>query len=501
MSSSESKARGNPLLREDMDYTLPDMDPLLPAQNEGVHFLLSKFNGILAFQTGLGKTYTSLVASQHILNRYDDVVVVIVCPKEANTVFKKELSTKLGKPYSVYSVDDYQEDEGSRYHIFNHSSIRKYHDILLKVIEGKRAVLIVDEGHTLQNPQTKFTRYMQGIRDKFSCIWLLTATPLLNHMDGLYHIVNFVRKGYFGNFASFKRRFLVTRKRTVYRGNRRVEFDEVMGYRNLDKLKQLVDEISIVRNVVYNLNFYYLKTVMSEEEYPLYEMAAKGIMGEDYDELNEKDFGPRLHDLQRVVDNSYSFREGSIEVVSNKISNKEKLLFRKLKEIMELGESALVYTDYSDTLERLYYLLDGLQDRIGYTNLYKITGSVNFAERRQVQDKIGNSDIVLMTKAGKQSLNLGRANHFIFYNIPFSIGYFLQSLGRITRVDTEYQNQNVYLLEVEGTIDTYKRMLVQDHAELIKNVFGDNSNLPKDTRSIDRKYINLLRRELLWKFK
>lgn len=41
----------NPLVRKDGDYTLNSDFPLTEEQNEGVEFLLTKFNAILAHQT------------------------------------------------------------------------------------------------------------------------------------------------------------------------------------------------------------------------------------------------------------------------------------------------------------------------------------------------------------------------------------------------------------------------------------------------------------------
>ena len=51
-------------------------------------------------------------------------------------------------------------------------------------------------------------------------------------------------------------------------------------------------------------------------------------------------------------------------------------------------------------------------------------------------------------------------------------------IGRVTRVDTKYDKQRIYFLEVSETIDTYKRLLVQSHASVIQEIFGEDTNLP-----------------------
>lgn len=55
---------------------------------------------------------------------------------------------------------------------------------------------------------------------------------------------------------------------------------------------------------------------------------------------------------------------------------------------------------------------------------------------------------------------------------PSSIGFFIQLLGRVCRMDSTYDAQNMYLLEVKDTVDTYKRMLIQDHTATINAIFG-----------------------------
>ena len=86
--------------------------------------------------------------------------------------------------------------------------------------------------------------------------------------------------------------------------------------------------------------------------------------------------------------------------------------------------------------------------------------------------------------------------------MPFSCGRLVQVLGRICRVDTTYDHQNVYILEVNKTIDEYKVELFKQNICLIKTLLGMESlgTLDKctylDVSSDDRKK---LKNNLLWK--
>ena len=78
-------------------------------------------------------------------------------------------------------------------------------------------------------------------------------------------------------------------------------------------------------------------------------------------------------------------------------------------------------------------------------------------KEKQLKQKLGPRSVTLITSAGTESVNLQRANNLIFYEIPFPLRQFIQACGRITRMDSNYDKFQVYILEAEGTIDTYKK--------------------------------------------
>ena len=112
--------------------------------------------------------------------------------------------------------------------------------------------------------------------------------------------------------------------------------------------------------------------------------------------------------------------------------------------------------------------------------------------------EVGPGSCVVMTRAGAQSLNLQALNNVIVYDIPFSLGVFIQVVGRVTRLNTKYDQFNVYFIEVDGTIDSYKRMLIQDRMNVIEALFGGDDTIPIDVKELDRTFIREIRRDFLW---
>lgn len=68
-------------------------------------------------------------------------------------------------------------------------------------------------------------------------------------------------------------------------------------------------------------------------------------------------------------------------------------------------------------------------------------------------------------------------------------------------MDSKFNKQYIHLLEVEGTIDSYKRCLVQINGGLIMSMFGKMETLPLEAGQIDRNITRQLKDGLLWCFK
>ena len=164
---------------------------------------------------------------------------------------------------------------------------------------------------------------------------------------------------------------------------------------------------------------------------------------------------------------------------------------------MEISNLSLVYCLYEDTYKRLYKILESYKHLIGYSKLHLITGKVKYEDRLKVEKDMPLKSIVLMTKAGTQSINLQAANNIIFYTLPWDCGSLIQAVGRITRSDTIFDTQHVYFLESSDTIDTYRRLLIESKLSMITSVFGEQPTMPDiQPFEIDKKE---LKKYMLWK--
>ena len=480
------------------DYSLNKDIPLTTVQNEIVEFMLARPSCINAGQTGIGKTFTNCTALVRLLLQHKDLVFFIVVPPKALAVFRKELTTKLGVSYSEISTQN-KINKNSRIYLVANTKLKDIVPIINKLVNKKYKLgMLLDEGHILQSTDNEFTKSLWAIRKHFVVFWIATATPCGNDIYGLYNLMSFVNPKVLGTKEEFTEKFLLTEKRRVKKFNpftRRYEFpweDVVVGTKNLDLLQDTISDYVILRQKKYNLEFVYHQCELDVDETAAYLEASAGMARD----TSKKNWAVRLNDLQRVLDNvSDKYSKPS------KLCSKEKLLVQVVSSLID-DHAILVYAELIEVVDRLEMLFHKLRT-LGYHigNIYRITGSQSFEERSAIEKNLKVSDIVIITSAGSESINLQKSDTLIFYDASFSIKTLIQAIGRITRVDTKYSKQYVHFIEAKGTLDTYKKLCISMHGSTIEQLFGDIATLPLDLTLIDGKTQQKLRNKLLWSFK
>lgn len=479
------------------DYSLNRDIPLTCEQNEVVEFMLKRTACVNASQTGLGKTYATLTAVVHLLMQHKDLVAILVAPPKALKVFRKELKSKLKVSYSEISKQEVTNSK-SRIFLMSYSSLSEQtSNIELLRKSGYKLMLVLDEAHILQGADNEFTKLIATIRHKFAVTWFLTATPMGNDVWGLYNLMYLVNPRVFGSREEFANKYFTTKKERVKTWNNNIKrytfpwVDVIVGYKDIKQLQDDIKDYVILRQKKYNLEFLYHKTEINPIETRHYLLASAGMARK----TSKKNWAVRCNDLQRVVDNvseKYSDQDN--------LSSKERLFITEI--LREVPDHAiLVYAEIHETVARLKKLLTMLKDKghpIG--NIYEVTGQQDFAERARVEDRLKRSDIVLITQAGTESINLQKADTIFLYNIPFSVRVLIQLIGRVTRVDTKYPRQYIHFIEAHNTIDTYKRLLISIHGDVINKIFGEIETLPVELTLVDDKIQQKLRNKLLWSF-
>lgn len=502
---------------ETTSYTLSEL------QCQSIERLKQMKACIIALSPGCGKTLLILHHVKYNILKDSDEKCIFFIPKSARASFEKEMKTKMHEDYLLICAGksfSYQDLLKHKYIFIENTLVNKYVEDLVSLASTHTCHLVIDEAHSLQNPESVFSSAAWEIRCYCKYIFAMTATPLLNDIEGLFNLYHFVYPAVFTSWFKFRARYCITQDRVIRMKNRQGRVIErkvtdIIGYQNIQELNEILDKLTIKGCVHYNVNFEFIETTLDEQSEKPYKLAASGLFDVLYHpekaqkrlagkkkekEHNiaddAKDFGSRLHDLQRLCDGCDDMFDKSF------VSNKMKALCQKVFEIMQRNESTLIYFEYMDSLEMAERILLENQSMLGFNKIYRLTGAEKEEHRAKIEANLGLKEIILCSPAASQSRNLQRANNICLFDTMFSIGRLIQCTGRICRVDSTYDHQNIYVVYAKNTIDEYKVTLLKDHLSLIQKLLGNEAmGAVEDCEylDIDRSSLKELKNNLLWR--
>ena len=178
-------------------------------QKDGYHAALQiadTWNGALICDgVGSGKTYIGLM----LLERYlrDNKRVLLITPKSiAESVWNSQVNRQLRSKYGRLLREHYD--------IKLHTDLGRQDGISDEDLEYFREhtdVIIIDEAHHFRNPGSNRGRLLMELAENKK-LYLLTATPINNSLDDIYHLINYFAQNNRRHFASigthdFRRHF------------------------------------------------------------------------------------------------------------------------------------------------------------------------------------------------------------------------------------------------------------------------------------------------------
>ena len=114
----------------------------------------------------------------------------------------------------------------------------------------------------------------------------------------------------------------------------------------------------------------------------------------------------------------------------------------------------------------------------------RITGKENDPKVREAskvkfQDLESGINVIIITLAGSESLNLQAAEHFVFLDLPWSFGDYVQLIGRMIRIGSSHNTvvaHHFLARKQDGgkTIDHHVLRALQSKQKLADQVAGKN---------------------------
>lgn len=448
---------------------LPQLKPL-PHQLEVARQVVETMHGkaILADEVGLGKTIEAgLILKEYMIRGLVKKVLILV-PASLVSQWAFELNTKFHIP-AVIQRKSYVWDSCDCIVSSIDTAKRDPHrDIIL---QQEYDLIIIDEAHKLKNNKTKNYEFVQRLKKRF-CL-LLTATPIQNKVEEIFHLVSLLKPGHLGNEALFSEK---------YKGKGRLVLED-------EDLKLLVNTV-MIRNRRADTGIEWTKrhvetTVIdfSPTEQALYDAIVAFKPGESGKSssfsgltLQREACSSReavyytLKNMKEKAENpSPAYLESIDQLIEkvNAVSNNSKAE-KTLELIQKINDKVIIFTEYRATqLYLQWYLKQHGISSVPFRGGFK-RGKKDWM-RELFQNK---AQVLIATEAGGEGINLQFCHHLINFDLPWNPMRLEQRIGRIHRLGQE-EDVRIYNLATRNTIEDHILKLLYEKINLFEKVIGE----------------------------
>ena len=461
-----------------------------PYQAEGIKFGLSHDKWLLLDAPGLGKTLQMLYLALELKKREGIEHCLIICGvNNLKFNWKREIEkhteescyilgqriTKSGK-FTIGSVNDRVADLNrviDEFFVVTNIETLRDANVVKGINKGanKFDLIIIDEVHRCKNPTAVQSKnFLKLTSAKYRVA--LTGTLLLNSPLDAYIPLKWIGKEHC-SFSNFKYYYC------NYTGFFNNDF---VGYRNVDTLKEQLNECSLRRTK--DLLDLPEKTIITQivEMNPVQETFYANIQAGIVDQVDKVDMST-ANILSMVARLRQATECPSVLTTENIKSEKVSVAEDLVEQIVSGDEKVVVFSTFKETLNTLK------EDLKQYKPLL-CTGDVPDVIINENIEKFQNDSehMVMLCTTSKMGtgVTLNRATHAIFISNPWTAADCQQCEDRIHRIGSKKPVFIHYLIS-NNTIDQRVDELVHDKGAISDYIIDDKI----EERSIDslRKYI------------
>jgi SNF2 family DNA or RNA helicase len=474
---------------------------LRPYQVQGLSWLAFLrrwgFGACLADDMGLGKTIQTIALVLH--QRNEDAAIaptLVICPTSLVGNWQREVA-RFAPDVHVVVHHGTGRAEGSAFVeqalrsdlvISTYGLVRRDLQDLVRV---RWANVIIDEAQNIKNPVTKQARAVRRLQADFKLA--LTGTPVENRLSELWSIMAFLNPGYLGSRSGFRRDFAQPIER--------YQDSEAAG-----RLRRLVRPFILRRvktdpQVIRDLPDKFEQRIycnLTHEQATLYEAivqdALQGLGDDDNGGIRRRGMIlAMLTRLKQVCNHPALFLADGSSI--GRRSGKMNRLTEMLEEILELGERALIFTQYA---KMGALLQQHLRETYGQEVLF-LHGGTPQRQRDEMLSRFQESPdapaiFVLSLKAGGTGLNLMRANHVFHYDRWWNPAVENQATDRAYRIG-QTRDVQVHKFVCLGTLEERIDALIESKRELAENVIGASDGWVTDLTTDELRDLISLRAE------
>ena len=417
----------------------------------------------IGYETGVGKTVTSLSVAERLFNKAMIEGLVIICPVSKVDDWKNDVKLEIPK-LKITFVTSFQ------------SAWRdKNSNIIIEQLKNYKSLIIIDEGHKMKTYDSKQSKFIQSVCSTYTPYTLvLSATPQNKKYIDLYPQYKILYSNLFNIKAKdFKKEYCVEAQNwnLVYAGKSRFPFNEIVGYKHTELMDKEIN------------NYTYYKKYESEYDKPI-DIIQQFKMTSDMKYFKEKKVWPKM-DEKALAD---ALSIGDVDSVDTDfiIANRPTLHHTYMRESCS-GFIRDYFLKDNPKLQWLKDFLEGTEGRVViFTNFIAETVMINRlctelkrhcciydGANKDLTDWTEHNDCVAVVNvvAGGAGINdFAITNIAIFFSPPENYIDFMQAKGRIDRIGQTKQ-PIYYYLQIMNSVEPQIYKMLKDGKDFDTRMF------------------------------
>jgi len=346
-----------------------------------------------------------------------------------------------------------------------------------KFLTSREVLMILDESTAIKSPGAKRTKTLVAAGKHAKYRRILTGTPATNGPFDVYSPMRFLDNGFwkahgFPTFTEFKQHFGIWRK--GHNAEQGRDYEYVVGFRNLDQLKEIMagassrvtkEEVLDLPPKLYSKRYFEL-TAEQKRVYKQLKDEALAFLASG--ELVTAPLAiTRLLRFQQVTSNYMPSDEDSDRLIY--VDEKKNPRLDCLGALLEeVNNQAIIWAKFTRDIDLIMELLGKKAVRYdGKTDSDARAAAKAAFQAGEAQYFVGNP------AAGAMGLTLTAARTVIYYNNSFRLIDRLQSEDRAHRIGQEHPVDYVDIM-APGSVDEHIVKALRSKVDVASKITGDN---------------------------